>query len=180
MSKIFWLIIDQIIHYIGEEMFLIKNNLKSFLIHIILSIISVFIFISFNSVQAKWVSEEAARNHHNSMMVVAVTLIVISVILYYLLGGRFLINQGSIYKNLFSTSLTAIIGVFLWLIAFNVDLIGQSSSLLNSELWQFYSIYNGYSLFYLNESTNNNPYVFLFSSFIPTIAMCIGVLRKRS
>lgn len=159
---------------------MIKNSFKSFLIHTAISVISIFVFIIFNSTQVKWVSEEAAKQHHYSMMIVAFTVIVVACILYYLLARRFLTNQGSIYRNLLATSLTAILGIFLWAVALNINFQGPSNYLLNSELWQFYSMYNGYSLFFLNESGSNNPYMFLFFSFVPTIAMAIGVQRKRS
>lgn len=159
---------------------MIKNSLKSFLIHIAISVISIVVFIIFNSTQVKWVSEEAAKQHHYSMMIVAFTMIVVACILYYLLARKFLTNQGSIYRNLLATSLIAVLGIFLWIVAFNINLTGPSNYLLNSELWQFYSMYNGYSLFFLNESGSNNPYMFLFFSFVPTIAMAIGMQRKRS
>ena len=159
---------------------MVKNNLKSLLMHITISIISVIVFFFFNMGQPKWASEEAARNHHNSMMVVAVIIIAVSVILYNSFAGIRLINQGNIYKNIFSVSLTAILGVLLWVVAFNTDRIGPINILLNSQLWQHYTTYNGYSLFFIRESGINNAYVFLIFSFMPTIAMGTGIGRKRS
>lgn len=131
-------------------------------------------------VQAKWASEEAARNHHNNMIMVAVIIIVVAVVLYLLFAKACLINQGNIYKNLFSVSLTTILGVLLWVTAFNTDRIGPSNTLLNSQLWQHYVMYNGYSLFFIYESEINNVYVFLLFSFIPAITMGTGLVRKRS
>ena len=159
---------------------MVKNNLKSLLVHITISIFSMILYFLFNMAQAKWASEEAARNHHYNMMFVAVTIIAVAVILYYLLGSARLINQGNIYKNLFSVSLIAILGIILWANAFNTDRIGPSNHLLNSQLWEYYTMYNGYSFFLINESEINNSYVFLLFSFIPTIAMWIGITRKRS
>ncbi|MEK6265919.1 MAG: hypothetical protein N2B06_14300 [Clostridium sp.] len=130
--------------------------------------------------QAKWATEEAARNHHTSMMVVSVIMIAVAAILYYSFAGIRLIKQGNIYKNLFSVSLTAILGVLLWAVAFNTDRIGPSTILLNSQLWQHYTTYNGYSLFFISESGINNVYVFLLFSFMPTITMATGLGRKRS
>lgn len=160
--------------------FLIKNNLKSLFLHITISIISIIVYICFNLGQVKWASEEAARNHHNKMMVVAVIIIAVAVILYFYFAKRLLINQGNIYKNLFSVSLTTILGVFLWVAAFNADRIGPSNILLNSQLWQNYAMYNGYSVFLVHESGINNVFVFLLFSFIPTIIMWTGIGRKRS
>lgn len=130
--------------------------------------------------QAKWASEKAARNHHYNMMFVAIAIIAVAVILYYFLGVTRLRDQGNIYKNLFSVSAVAILGIILWANAFNVDRIGPSNHLLNSQLWQYYTMYNGYSFFLISEAEINNSYVFLFFSFIPTIAMWIGINRKRS
>lgn len=159
---------------------MIKNNLKSFLIHVVISIISVVVFFIFNSKQARWVSEEAAKKHHYSMMIVAFTVIAAACILYYFLAKKFLTHQGSIYRNFISISLTVVLGIFLWIVAFNVNLTRPSNHLLNSELWQFYSLYNGYSLFFINESGSNNPYIFLFFSFLPTIVMVVGMQRKSN
>lgn len=159
---------------------MIKNNVRSLVIHITISIISIIVFFLFNMAQVKWASEEAARNHHNSMMILAVIIIAVAVVLYYSLGKKRLISQGNIYKNLFSVSITAILGVLLWAIAFNIDSIGPSNRLLNAEFWQHYCTFNGYCFFLIEESGNNNPYVFLIFSFIPTIAMWTGIQRKRS
>ncbi|MGH4140502.1 hypothetical protein [Clostridium sp.] len=159
---------------------MVKNNLKSLLIHIIVSIISMFVFIIFNMAQAKWASEAAARNHHYNMMFVAVITIAVAVISYYLLARKHLINQGTVYNNLFSVSLTLILGVLLWANAFTMDRIGPSNHLLNSQLWQHYTMYNGYSFFILNETGNNNPYVFLIFNFMPFMAMLSGIRSHRS
>lgn len=158
---------------------MIKNNLKSLLIHIAISIPSLIVMFYFNMRQIKWDSPEGARNHHNSMMFIAVIMIAVAVFLYYSLAGKHLTNQGSKYKNLLSVSLTGIVGVVLWIVAFNADRIGPSNILLNSHLWERYNMYNGFSFFLIHESEINNAYVFLVSSFIPTIAMWVGIQRKR-
>jgi hypothetical protein len=173
--------ISRVIYNIERKAkFLVKNNLKSLLIHIAISIPSLIIFFYFNMAQPKWASAEAANNHHNNMMFVAFIIIVIAVVLYYSLAGKRLINQGSTYKNLFSVSLVGILGVVLWIVAFNGDRIGPSNVLLNSQLWERYNMYNGYSFFLIHESEINNAYLFLFFSFIPTIAMWAGIQKKES
>ena len=160
---------------------MIKNNLKSLLIHIAISIPSLIVFFFFviGQGQPKWASAEAARKHHNSMMFIAVIMIAVAVFLYYSLAAKHLTNQGSKYKNLLSVSLTGIVGVVLWIVAFNADKIGASNISLNSHLWERHNMYNGYSFFLILESEINNAYVFLISSFIPTIAMWVGIQRKR-
>jgi hypothetical protein len=157
---------------------LIKNNLKSFLMHIAISIISVILFIFFGTSQVKWASEEAAKQHQYSMIIVSFAVIVAVCLLYYFLAKKFLAYQGSIYKNFLANSLIALVGVSLWIVAFNINMTGAGGDLLNSELWQLYSMYNGYSLFFLNTSGINNPYMFLLFSFVPTIVMGVGMQRK--
>lgn len=159
---------------------MIKNNLKSFLIHVIISFFSIIVFFMFSLSQAKWASEEAANRHHNLMMIIAIVLIIIALILYYLSGRLLLINQGSLYKNLLATISVAIIGIIIWVIAYKIDFIARGGYLINSDLWQFYCIYNGYSLFFLNESESNNHFIFLLFSFMPTLAMAFGMLKKRN
>lgn len=154
---------------------MVKNNLKSLVLHILISITSIIIFLTFYTSTPKWVSEEAARRHQ--FMVVIPVLLAIA--LYYAVGKKFLTNQGSIFKNLLSVSITAIIGIFLWVMAFNIDLTGPSNSLLNSELWQVYYMYNGYSLFLINEWGINNQYLFLLSSFIPSATMALSMSKNR-
>ena len=158
---------------------MIKNNLKSLLIHIVISIPSLIVFFFFSMGQPKWASEEAARNHHNNMIFIAVIMIAVAVFLYYSLAGKRLANQESTFKNLLSVSLTGILGIILWIVAFNSDKIGPSNILLNSQLWEQYNMYNGYSFFLIHESEINNVYVSLLASFIPTIAMWAGINRER-
>ncbi|GAA0729411.1 membrane protein [Clostridium malenominatum] len=158
---------------------MIKNNIKSFLIHIVISISSIIIFIAFNTSQVKWISEEAAKNHQYSMIFIAAVSSIIAIVLYYLLGKKFLTQYRSIYKNILSVSLVAILGGVLWGIAFNILITETSDILLNSELWKIYSIYNGYSLFLINECKINNPYLYLLFSFIPSIVMGLGIKYKK-
>lgn len=159
---------------------MIKNNLKSLFIHIIISFTFIIIFLVFFLSGGKWASEEAAIRHHNRMMFMAITMIGIALILYYLSSRKFLINQGNLIKNLLSTILVAIIGSIIWVIAYKVDFdnIRVSYSLFNSELWQIYCAFNGYSMFFLNEYNSKNHLLFLLFSFMPTIAMSLGILRK--
>lgn len=145
-----------------------------------ISIACMFVFLLFNAGQPKWASEEAYIKYHNTMMGVAVIIIGVTTILYYLLAKKHLIKQKSLYKNLFSVSLTIILSIFLWVYAFNIDRVGPSNHLLNSHLWERYCMYNGYSFFYIHESENNNPYTFLMFSIMPTIAMWVGLQRKRN
>jgi hypothetical protein len=139
----------------------------------------MIIFYIFNASTPKWVSEEAANRHHYKMLFMAVVLVLLAIALYYAVGKKFLTNQGSIFKNLLSVSITAFIGIFLWVMAFNIDLTGPSNSLLNSELWQVYYMYNGYSLFLINEWGINNQYLFLLSSFIPSVTMAVSMRNNR-
>mgnify|MGYP006991969438 CR=1 FL=1 len=106
-----------------------RNNIKSLLFHIVISILSILIYFPFNLGQPKWVSEEAAINHHNKMMIVAFLIFTSAVILYFLIGRLILVSEGSLRKNLSAVSLPAKLGIFIWIIAFVIDRFGPSDAL---------------------------------------------------
>lgn len=157
---------------------MVKNNLKALIVHILMSIMCIAVYIIFNSSTPKWVSEEAATRHHYEMVQISLIVIIISLLLYYFVSRKFCSNQRSVLANIASVSLVSILGIFLWVIAFGIDLTGSSGRLLNSELWVNYCSYNGYSMFLFDELEVNNPYIFLIASFIPTIIMGLGIKRK--
>jgi hypothetical protein len=157
----------------------IKNNFKSFLIHLLISVLSFIVYLVFHVSAVKWVSEEAYQNHHNSMLAIAFTVIATAIFLYFHLSKKICKNQGSNFKNITSVSITAILGIFLWIIAFNIDLTGGTDVLLNSELWQFYSLFNTYSLFLMDEARIDSPYIMLIFSFIPALAMNFGIRKNE-
>jgi hypothetical protein len=158
---------------------MIKNNIKSLLIHLLVSSLSFVIYLVFHLSVVKWASEEAYQNHHNSMLAVAFTVIATAIFLYFHLSKKICKNQGNNFMNITSVSITAVIGIFLWVIAFNIDLTGGTDILLNSELWQFYSLFNTYSLFLVDEAAIKSPYIMLIFSFIPALAMNFGIGKKR-
>lgn len=163
-----------------EEIFLVKNNIKSFLIHLIISFVFVRIFIIFNQNQVKLASEAAARSHYFLVTLNVIIRIALACGLYYLLARNYLKNQGNIYRNMLSTSLTAIVGICLWVIAYNNGLPAQGKYLLDSELWQKLLNYLGYSLLFFTESHLNNPYVYLPFLFIPTAVMAFSIGKDEA
>ncbi|ERI91840.1 hypothetical protein HMPREF1982_02883 [Clostridiales bacterium oral taxon 876 str. F0540] len=157
---------------------MVKNNLKSLLIHIIISFLSLIVFIIFHSSAVKWASEESARRHHNFMMIIALILICGSILFYYYLSGRFCSKENNILNNLFSVSITAIVGIILWIIAFAIEPSGVGGQLLNFKLWVGYAAYNSYAMFLINEIRINNSYVLIVFSLVPTLVMYLGLKRK--
>ncbi|MEG1795995.1 MAG: hypothetical protein RR262_05795, partial [Clostridium sp.] len=115
---------------------MIKNNMKSLLIHIVISLLSFIIYMLFHASSVKWVSEEVARKHHVYMLEISAVVIIVSLFLYYYFGRKFLTNQASFFKNIISLSTVGLIGISLWLAAFCIDLTGGTQILLNSQLWQ--------------------------------------------
>ncbi len=158
---------------------MIKNNIKALLIHIVISIFSFMFSIIFHSSSAKWVSEEAVRQHHVSMIGGSVLVIIISLFLYYYFSKKFLNNHLSVMINILSLSIIALIGIVLWLNAFCIDLTKGTQVLLNSELWQVYSLYYGYCASLVYEITTTNPYIMLVFGILPSIAMYLGVKRSN-
>jgi hypothetical protein len=154
---------------------MIKNNIISIVIHIVISILSLITYLPFHASAVSWVFEEAAMKHHIYMLVMAAAIIVAALFLYYFFGGMLLINQGSNLKNILSVSITVFIGVFLWFTAFSIDLTGGTKILLNSELWQLYSLYYAYCLFFVDEANVGVSYIMLVFCVMPILAMLLGI-----
>lgn len=158
---------------------MIKNNIKALLIHIVISILSFIISMLFHTHAVKWVSEEAANQHNFSMLGASFLIIIVLLFLYYHFSRKFLTNQSSIIKNILSFSIIGLIGIVLWFIAFSIDLTGGTQILLNSELWQLYSLYYGYCVSLVYEITTTNPYIMLVFGILPIIVMYIGVKKSK-
>lgn len=154
---------------------MIKNNIWSLLIHVMISILAFIAYIPFHISVVKWASEEAAKNHHIVMLSVAITIITVAIFLYYYLSGVFLKEQGSNFKNIMSISLTGFIGIVIWFIAFNMNLTEGTNVLLNSEVWQLYSLYYSYCLFLVDEVAISIPYIMLVFCIMPILAMWVGI-----
>lgn len=159
---------------------MVKNNIISLFIHFIISALCIIIFMFFHMSVAKWVSAEAARKHHINMMTAAVLVMVIALFLYYFLSRKFCKDQGSSFKNLMSISITLIIGTFLWITAFSIDLTNGTNILLNSELWSMFGTYYSYCLFLVDETRIGNPYVMLIFLLLPIFAMRLGIKNTSS
>lgn len=156
---------------------MVRNNLKSLLIHTVMSFLFIIIYLVFFSGTPKWASEEAANRHHILMMVISITELVIAFILYFLSGRNVLRMQGSLIKNLLSTILVAIFGAIIWVIAYIFD--SNILTISQSKLWEIHSLYNGYSIHFIYE-VDLNIYIILQFSLLPSIALTLGIISKRS
>lgn len=132
----------------------------------------------FHSSAVNWASGESARRHHNFMIIISLIVICVALLLYYYSSRKFC-GRGKILKEIASVSITAIIGIMLWIIAFAVEPSGVGGQLLNSKLWFNYVSFNNYSMFLLDETRINSPYVLLVFSLIPSITMYLGMNRKN-
>lgn len=157
---------------------MIKNNIKALLIHIVISILSFIFSLIIHNSSAKWVSEEVARQHHVSMLRASILVIIISLVLYYHFSKKFLTNQLSIIKNILSFSIIGLIGIVLWLTSFCIDLTGGTQIILNSGLWQLYTLYYGYCMSLVYEITTTNPYIMIVFGILPIIIMYLGVKKS--
>ena len=157
---------------------MIKNNIKALLIHIVISILSFIFSIIFHTSSAKWISEEAARQHHVSMLGVSILVIIVSLFLYYHFSKKFLTNQLAIIKNILSLSIIGLIGIVFWFAAFYIDLTETTQILINSGLWQLYSLYYGYCMSLVYEINATNPYIMLVFGILPIIVMYVGVKKS--
>jgi hypothetical protein len=154
-----------------------KNNIKSLLIHIVISLLSLIIYMPFHASAVKWVSAEAASKHHIFMLIISTAVIIVTLFLYYYSSKKFLTNQRRSFKNMISISIISLIGIGLWLTAFCIDLTAGTKVLLNSQLWQLYSLYYGYCLYLVDEMTVGSPYIMLAFGILPIIAMYLGIKK---
>lgn len=158
---------------------MIKNNIKALLIHIVISILSFISSLIIHTSSAKWVSEEASRQHHTSMILASILVTIVSLLLYYYLSRKFLTNQLSIIKNILSLSIIGLIALVLWLISFCIYLTEGIQILLNSGLWQLYSLYYGYCMSLFYEITITNPCVMILFGTLPIIVMYLGMKKAN-
>lgn len=156
---------------------MIKNNIKALLIHTMISLFSFIVYMTFHASAVKWASEEAANKHHIYMLISAITFIIVALFLYYYFSKVFLINQGNNFGNIMSFTIIVIIGIILWLTAFCIDLTGGTKILLNSELWQLYSLYYGYCLYLVDEVTVRSPFIMLIFCVLPVLVMWLGIKK---
>lgn len=156
----------------------VKNNLVSLLIHVLLSIYFIYSFYKYD-ISATYSTREAALNHLDNIKSTSYVFFAEATLFYIIVGRKFLKNQGTILKNLVSTSLTAIIGILIWLIAQYIDFAVIGTSLLNSGWPQLYNLYNGYSLIFLHAYGIVNPNMFLLFAFLPTIIMSLSTIKKE-
>ncbi len=157
----------------------VKCNLKALAIHILFSVVGVIVWFIFDGTSYKWASEKAEQNHQNLIMMMGVVVIIIAIIFYFICARIYLINQGSLLKNMFAASLPFIIGILIWISAAILRFYGLYGDLLGSDIWGLYGIYNGYSFLFLNAFDINNVFLFLIPCFIPSIAMALG-MQSRS
>jgi hypothetical protein len=157
---------------------MLKNNLRSLMIHFLISFLNYIVFMIFHMSVVKWASEESARRHQIFMIIIALIVIGVSLLMYYFLSRAYCIpGKGTLY-NIASVGGVALIGMLLWLRAFSLEPVVGGASLFNSSLWVNYGVYNHYSMFFLYEVSIKNPYNVLLFSFLPSIAMYFGMKRR--
>lgn len=159
---------------------MIKNNIKALIIHFAITFLCVVFSMFGMASSAKWASEEAAQNHHFNMMVVALVILCCAILLYFFMSKRYCSKQKNIIYSFISVSLVAITGILFWASAFSRSPAGLGGRLLNSSIWENYSLYIGYSFMFLYEGGINNPYIFLIMCFVPSVVMSLGTRYKRN
>ncbi|MBS5884462.1 hypothetical protein [Clostridium sp.] len=112
------------------------------------------------------------------MLGVSILVIIVSLFLYYHFSKKFLTNQLAIIKNILSLSIIGLIGIVFWFTAFYIDLTETTQILINSGLWQLYSLYYGYCMSLVYEINATNPYIMLVFGILPIIVMYVGVKKS--
>lgn len=156
---------------------MIINNFKSLMIHIFVTIISIFLFFITNVLPGtpKWATEEAYNAHKNKMIIISIVIIIIAVILYYIISRKVLRKQGSTFKNILSVSAVAILGVYFWMFAY---ILAGSEGPGRSALWQSYTVYNGYMVSLVENIEIKNMFILLLGTFVPSLVMSIAITKN--
>lgn len=154
------------------------NNIKCLCIHIIVNLISFWLYYKFNLAVgiSEWATPEAYNAHVNKMILISVVIICFAQVLYFI-GGRLLLrNQGRWTKNLLSTSAVAVIGIVWWIILFPVT---ELEAFSHSNLWHVYAVYVSYMLSLIENLEKDIPLILLLSSIIPSMVMAAGIKKVK-
>lgn len=151
---------------------MIKNNIKALIIHVIFSYISFIIFINFNLDVTKLVSEKAARNREIFMNSMAFGTLIVFIILYIVCGFLFM-EYGSPIENMFSGIFVTIFGAIIWIITFSTFV--NINEFVPADTWFLYNVYNGYSLFFVEQLIVDKPIVLITFSFFPDLLLWLGI-----
>ena len=150
---------------------MLKNNIKSLIIHLFISFICLLIF----DIQEELIGYRVnmlgynEKSYYSLRLILCLIIFIFVIFLYYMLSKLYL-EKFSTKKNILSVLLVAIIGAILWLASYKLH--PQSSSFLKL----YYQFYNAYSLPIFNI---NNSYLAGIFSIIPSFVMCIGIQSKR-
>lgn len=145
---------------------MLKNNLKAFMIHVVISFICLLIFD---------LAEELIYNVNASSykdyvhLGTAFIIFIVAIFLYYTLSKKYL-KRISIKKDMLSLLLVTIIGAILWLISYNFMEDGFFKL--------YYQMYNAYSLPLFLVFNINNSYLTWIFAIIPGLLMYIGIQCK--
>lgn len=154
-----------------------SNNLKAFLIHIFVNVISVFLYymLAINVGVAEWVSEAAYNAHIEKMVMIGLVIVLMAFALYYIGGRVFLRDQGWLWKNILSVSSVFIIGFIWWLMILPLSNLEVFSK---ANVWQTFSIYTSYMLTLIDYLEADIPILLLLCLMLSTLFMVLGIKKK--
>lgn len=145
---------------------MLKNNLKAFMIHVVISFICLLIF----DLAGELIYNVNTSSYKDYIhLVKALIIFIVAIFLYYTLSKKYL-EKFSIKKDMLSLLLVTIIGVSLWLISYNF--------MENGFLKLYYQMYNAYSLPLFSVFNIKNSYLAGVFVIIPSLLMYIGIQCK--
>lgn len=156
---------------------MLKNNLKSLAIHIIIIIIISFICLVLFELQGDIIGYRLNvlgsndKNFVKVKCILALIIFILSAVLYYVLAKRYL-EKLSLANNIMSVISVVILGAVLWLISYRSNNSGDSFLRL------YYQIYNAYSLPLFSVINIKNSYLAGIFSLIPGLLMWMGIQSK--
>lgn len=153
---------------------MLMNNLKSLVIHIIIST-SAFIYTT-----GPYLGQSPSLFSRDSYLqeypwTIYAVILASSLLMYYLLGRMFLEDQFSPSRNLLSVGLVPIIGMMLWTLLLVKYKASASFHLID---WKPYLIYIGYTTPLVYKYIDGR-HMLPFFSLVPAIILFFSIRTSR-
>jgi hypothetical protein len=152
---------------------MLKNNLKSLAIHLIISFICLVSFELQGEIIGYRLNVLGSndKNFVKVKCILALIIFILSAVLYYVLAKRYL-EKLSFANNIMSVISVVILGTVLWSIS------NKSNNSGDSFLKLYYQIYNAYSLPLFSVFNIKNSYLAGIFALIPGLLMWMGIQSK--
>lgn len=158
---------------------MLENNVRSFIIHILVDFICLLAF----EIQDEFIGYRVnilgndSKSYVSLQLLFAIVVFILSMLLYYFLSRRYL-TKFSMKKNIISVLFVAIAGILLWLLSY--ILYPQAKGMNGGFLKLYYQMYNANCLPLFSALNIENSYLAGIFAIVPSLSMWIGIQSKGS